>query len=158
MDDRLKEPPGGGGGGGRLCIGSGGTAPGIGGGGRLFLFPLNAGDDRGTSSAMKELRFVLDGEGSPGDANGTGGGARLVGGNSVLGVSIDTTGFSDNSSSDSDPILGDLIAAGGGGGGGRAIILVSHMNYFLDDCSQTYIRQEQGVVQAVPQQEGMKLD
>jgi hypothetical protein len=52
---------------------------------------------------------------------GMGGGARLPGPTSLLGVSRgDLRGFSDISSSDSDPMLGESTAAGGGGGGGRA--------------------------------------
>jgi len=39
---------------------------------------------------------------------------------SALGVSTDLVGYSDNSSSDSEPMLGEITAAGGGGGGGRA--------------------------------------
>jgi hypothetical protein len=57
-----------------------------------------------------------------GEATGIGGGARLVGGASLLDGSAVFSWLSDNSSSDSEPTLGEAISAAGGGGGGRALV------------------------------------
>jgi hypothetical protein len=123
VEARLSVLLGGGGGGGLACVGTGGAAPGIGGGGRLFLL-LFCGDDpgeaRGMSSPRYELRLSLEKRGDVGkggDAIGIGGGTRLVGEVSALGVSSDMEGYSDISSSDSEPMLGETRAAGGGGRG-----------------------------------------
>ncbi len=126
MEARLSAVVGGRDGGGLVCVGAGGATPGTGGGGRLFLLlccgdkPGEAGD---VSSPKYELRLPLEKRGDVGkggDAMGIGGNTRLVGDVSVLGVSSGFEVFSDISSSDSEPILGERTAAGGGGGGGRA--------------------------------------
>jgi hypothetical protein len=77
----------------------------------------------GISSPGYELRLSLGKRGDVGrggDVTGIGGGARLVAGASGLGVSTVFEGFSDISSSDSEPILRGATTGGGGGGGGRA--------------------------------------
>lgn len=79
------------------------------------------GDDNEGSSIEKRVaplsKLGRGEDGRGGDETGTGGGgARAMGAASAKEV---LCGFSDNSSSDSDP--GDITAAaGGGGGGGRA--------------------------------------
>jgi hypothetical protein len=70
----------------------------------------------------------LDVLGKPGEGNegGGGGGDLMVGLPSPLGVSrLRSFACSDNSSSVSEPVLGDLIAAAGGGGTGRAAFELS---------------------------------
>ena len=121
MEERLT-PPGGGGGGGRFWA-SGGAAPGTGGGGRLcLLFSCGdiGGDDSEPSSPklVAPLSTLARGEegGREGDAIGIGGGARLTGLESTNELFC---GFSESSSSDSEPVVGAAVA-GGGGGGGRA--------------------------------------
>lgn len=125
METRLGVVLGGSGGGGLECVGAGGAAPGIGGGGRLFLLlcskgkPGEVGD---VSSPIYELRLSFENRGDigrEGDAIGIGG-PWLVDDVSAWGVSSGFEVFSDISSSEAEPRLGDMIAAGGGGGGGRA--------------------------------------
>lgn len=78
---------------------------------------------------MYDARLAFVGAGGAGGSFGEptgigGGGARPGGALSGRENSIDDLiGFSDNSSSDSDPTLGEVTAAGGGGGGGRAVRL-----------------------------------
>lgn len=130
VDVRLGTAVGGGGGGGRLCAGGGsvgggsiGAAPGIG-GGLLFLLVAVVGVAAVGDAAGPSSNLELPGRGDVGMAGGGtetggGGGARVAWLTSAFGVF--TAGFSDISSSDSEPALGDTtVAAGTGGGGGRA--------------------------------------
>lgn len=118
--------PGGGGGGGRLWLGGNiGADPGTGGGRRLALLPadVEAGDVGDFSLPKYDREGEVGERGDVGTAIGGGGGARVAGGASPLGVSIDSRGPGpDISSSDSDPSLGPFkIAADAGTGGARAV-------------------------------------
>ena len=122
VEARLSPAVGGRGGGGLVWVGARGAAPGIGGGGRLFLL-LCCGVKPGDTGDISSFRLSFEKRGDVGkggDAIGIGGGPRLVGDVSALEVSSGFDVCSDSSSSDSEPTLGERTAAGDGGGGGRA--------------------------------------
>lgn len=123
VDDRLNGPVGGGGGGARVCAEPiAGLYPGIG-GTRLALLLCVPGDvgDVGLGSA------ATFGEVGPSSRVGKLGGAAGLGVAPPVVVRNDRlVAACDNSSSDSDPALGDIVVVKGGGCG-RAV----HVNIWL---------------------------